>query len=229
MLIESLMKRLIPKSEIDKAKKELRDDFTSRIIKNINDKGCWHLYGIEKPKPVDFLVHFSERGTKKIFFKAKRFAFECFNGDLPEGFVVYSNCEDKYCINPDHHYSSTVQAYLKKLQENGLMKRRKDFKHSPETILKMSEAQKGKKVGKQTKLKMRLAKLGRKRNPEMVAKVAEKYFRGENNACAKLTEQQVLEIRSLKNRVSSHELAKQYPVTHSHIRSIWRKACWKHL
>ena len=54
------MKRLIPKSEIDKAKKELRDDFTSRIIKNINDKGCWHLYGIEKPKPVDFLVHFSE-------------------------------------------------------------------------------------------------------------------------------------------------------------------------
>jgi len=65
------MKRLIPKSEIDKAKKELRDDFTSRIIKNINDKGCWHLYGIEKSKPVDFLVHFSERGTKKYFLKPK--------------------------------------------------------------------------------------------------------------------------------------------------------------
>ena len=223
------MKRLIPKSEVDKAKKELRDDFTSRIIKNINDKCCWHLYGIEKPKPVDFLVHFSERGTKKIFFKAKRFTFECFNGDLPEGFVVYSNCDDKYCINPEHHYSSTVQAYLKKLQKNGLMKRRKNFKHSPETILKMSQAHKGKKPNKAVRLKMRLAKLGIKRNPEMVAKVAEKYFRGENNACAKLTEQQVLEIRSLKNRVSSNELAKQYPVTHSHIRSIWRKACWKHL
>ena len=109
------------------------------------------------------------------------------------------------------------------------MKRRKDFKHSPETILKMSQAHKGKKPNKAVRLKMRLAKLGRKRNPEMVAKVAEKYFRGENNACAKLTEKQVLEIRSLKNRVSSHELAKQYPVTHSHIRSIWRKACWKHL
>jgi hypothetical protein len=147
---------------------------------------------------------------------------------LPEGFAVYSNCDDKYCINPDHHYLSNPQTYLKKLAKNG-WKPRLGFKHSPETILKMSQSHKGKKPNKAVRLKMRLAKLGVKRDPELVAKTAEKYFRGENNACAKLTEQEVLEIRSLKNKVSSYELAKNYPVTPSHIRSIWRKACWKHL
>ena len=70
------MKRLIPKVEIDKAKKELRDSFISRIIKDVNAKGCWHLKSIEKSKIVDFIVHFSERGTKKIFFKAKRLALK---------------------------------------------------------------------------------------------------------------------------------------------------------
>ncbi len=223
------MKRLIPKSEVNKAKKELRDDFIARIIKNVNDKGCWHLKSIEKSKSVDFLVHFSERGTKKIFFKAKRFSFECFSGDLPEGFAVYSNCDDKYCINPDHHYSSTFKSYINKQIKSGSRNVRSGFKHTLETITKMSQSQKGKKPDKQARLKMRLAKLGVKRDPESVAKTAEKYFRGENNACAKLTEQEVLEIRSLKNKVSSHELAKNYPVTHSHIRSIWRKSCWKHL
>lgn len=115
------------------------------------------------------------------------------------------------------------------MEEVGVFKRRSGFKHTPETIAKMSKAQKGKRISKPARLKMRLAKLGVKRDPDLVARTAEKYFRGENNACAKLTESQVLEIRSLKNVVSSRALEKRYPVTHSHIRSIWRKSCWKHL
>ena len=223
------MKRLLPKTLVDKAKTDLRDVFISRIIKNTDEKGCWHLKSADGSKLVDFLCHFRERGTKKIFFKAKRFSFEYFNGDLAENFVVYSSCDDKYCINPSHHYTSTSKDYLKKLAQEGKLRYRSGFKHSPETIIKMSKTHSGKKPSEQTRLKMRYAKLGIKRDPELVARVAEQYFRGEKNACAKLTEKQVLEIRSLKNIISSHELEKRYPVTHSHIRSIWGRNCWKHL
>jgi NUMOD3 motif len=224
------MKRLLPKAEVDRAKQELRDDFISRIIKDINDKACWHLKSVDGSKVVDAIVHFSERGTKKIFFKAKRFAFECFNGDLAEGFAVYANCDDKYCINPDHHYSSTTKDYLKKLEQEGLFKRRSGFKHSPETIAKMSQSQKGRKPTEQARLKMRFAKLGvNNRSPEVVERCAELYYRGEKNATAKLTNEQVLEIRRLEKFYTCHELADQYPVTARHIRATWRRRCWKHL
>lgn len=223
------MKRRLPKALVDKAKTDLRDVFISRIIKNVNEKGCWHLKSADGSKIVDFLCHFSEKGTKKIFFKAKRFSFECFNGDLAENFAVYSSCSDKYCVNPSHHYAATTSDYLRKLTQEGKMKRRSGFKHSPKTIAKMSQTHTGKKPGKEARLKMRRAKLGVARDPELVARVAEQYFQGEKNARAKLTEQQVLEIRELKNITSSRELAKRYPVTHSHVRSIWGRKCWTHL
>lgn len=223
------MKRLIPKSVIDQAKKDLRDQFISRIVKNINHKNCWHLRSIEKQKVVDYICHFSDKGRKKIFFKAKRFAFELFKGDLAENFVVYSNCEDRFCINPDHHFSARIEDHLKKLEKEGILKRRSGFKHSPETLAKMSKSQLGKKPNKQARLKMRLAKLGVKRDPELVARVAQQYFQGEKNACSKLTEKQVRKIRRLKKFSTSRELAKIFPVSHSHIRSIWRRSYWKHL
>lgn len=225
------MKRRLPKSVVDQAKFDLREKIIKRIVKNVSAKGCWHLKSVDGSKIIDAVCHFRDKGKKKIFFKAKRLVFELIKGDLPEGFVVYQsqNCDNKYCVNPDHHYSTTQSDYLKILEIEGIFKRRSGFKHKPETLAKMSQSHKGKKPTHQTKLKMSLAKIGVKRDPDLVAITAEKYFRGENNARAKLTEKQVLEIRSFKNVLSSRELEKRYPVTHSHIRSIWRRACWDHL
>jgi len=225
------MKRLLSKSLVDQAKRDLSQQVLSRIIINANNNGCWHLKSVDGRKIVDAVCHFRESGTKKIFFKAKRLIFELIKGNLPEGFVVYQsqNCDNKYCVNPDHHYSTTHSDYLKILEIEGTFKRRSGFKHKPETLAKMSQSHKGRKPTQQTKLRMSLAKIGVKRNPDLVARTAEKYFRGESNARAKLTEKQVLEIRSFKNVLSSRELEKRYPVTHSHIRSIWRRACWDHL
>jgi hypothetical protein len=223
------MKRQLSKSLVDQAKADLREKVIKRIVKNAHDRSCWHLNSIDGSKIVDAVCHFRDKGTKKIFFKARRLVFELIKGDLPEGFAVYQNCDDKYCVNPDHHYATTPHDYLGILQLKGIYKRRSDFKHKPETLAKMSQSHKGKKPTHQTKLKMSLAKIGVKRDPDLVAITAEKYFRGENNARAKLTEKQVLEIRSFKNVLSSRELEKRYPVTHSHIRSIWRRACWDHL
>ncbi len=223
------MKRQLPKSLVDQAKADLREKVMKRIVKNANNRSCWHLNSIDGSKIVDAVCHFREKGTKKIFFKARRFVFELIKGDLPEGFAVYQNCDNKYCVNPDHHYATTPHDYLGILRLKGSYKGRSGSKHKPETLVKMSQSHKGKKPTQQAKLKMSLAKIGVKRDPDLVALTAEKYFRGENNACAKLTEKQVLEIRSFKNVFSSRELEKRYPVTHSHIRSIWRRTCWDHL
>jgi hypothetical protein len=223
------MKRQLSKSLVDQAKTDLREKIIKRIIKDANDKGCWYLKSVDGSKIVDAVCHFRDKGTKKIFFKAPRLVFELIKGDLPEGFAVYQNCSNKYCVNPDHHYATTPSDYIKILKFEGVYKVRSGFKHKPETLARMSQAHKGKKPTQQARLRMSLAKIGVKRDPDLVAITAEKYFRGENNARAKLTEKQVLEIRSFKNVFSSHELEKLYPVTHSHIRSIWRKSCWKHL
>ncbi|MCE3232594.1 MAG: hypothetical protein K0R98_851 [Rickettsiaceae bacterium] len=225
------MKRQIPKAEVDKAKEELRDAFISRIIRDVNDNGCWHLKSIVKSKEVvDFIIHYSHKGTKRIFFKAKRLAFEYFNGAIAENFVVYPNCDDKYCINPDHHYLSTSADYLKKLEQDGIFTRTRGFKHSPQTIAKMSKAHKGRKPSKKTRLKMRLAKLGHdNRSPETIARCTELYYRGEKNPKAKLTNEQILEIRKLENLCSASELAERYPVTAKHITAIWNRRVWKHI
>ena len=106
------MKRLIPRFLIDKAKSDLREKVLSRIVRKANNKDCWHLKSVDESKIVDAVCHFSEKGTKKIFFEAKRLVFELIKGDLPEGFAVYQNCDDKYCINPDHHYATTPYDYL---------------------------------------------------------------------------------------------------------------------
>lgn len=223
------MKRQLSKSLVDQAKADLREKVIKRIIKNANDESCWHLNSIDGSKVVDAVCHFSEKGTKKIFFKAKRLVFELIKGDLPEGFAVYQSCNNKYCVNPNHHYSTTPSDYIQILKLEGIYKVRSGFKHKSETLAKMSQSRKGRKPNKKTRLKMSLAKIGIRRNPDLVARTAEKYFRGENNACAKLTEEQVFEIRSFKNVISSRELEKRYPVTNSHIRSIWRRSCWKHI
>ena len=202
------MKRRLPKSVVDQAKFDLREKIIKRIVKNVSSKGCWHLKSVDGSKIIDAVCHSIDKGKKKIFFKAKRLVFELIKGDLPEGFAVYQsqNCDNKYCINPDHHYSTTQADYLKILEIEGTFKRRSGFKHKPETLVRMSQAHKGKKPTQQTRLRMSLAKIGVKRDPDLVARTAEKYFRGENNARSKLTEKQVFEIRSFKSVLSSREL-----------------------
>jgi DNA-binding transcriptional regulator YiaG len=53
--------------------------------------------------------------------------------------------------------------------------------------------------------------------------------KGESQGSAKLTEQQVLEIRENKNNLSQRKLAKTYGVSQYAIQAILHKKTWKHL
>lgn len=113
------MKRQLSKALVDQAKADLREKVIKRIVKDANDKGCWHLKSIDGSKIVDAVCHFRDKGTKKIFFKAKRLVFELIKGDLAENFVVYSNCDNRYCVNPDHHHQASSYEHRVKLHKQG--------------------------------------------------------------------------------------------------------------
>lgn len=54
-------------------------------------------------------------------------------------------------------------------------------------------------------------------------------YRGENNGRAKLTADQVLEIRSLGNKLSLTELAKRFSVNRGTLHNILHRKNWKHI
>lgn len=85
------MKRQLPKSLVDQAKVDLRKKVIKRIVKKANNKGCWHLKSVDGSKIVDAVCHFRDKGTKKIFFKARRLVFELIKGEVAEGLSIYSN------------------------------------------------------------------------------------------------------------------------------------------
>lgn len=53
--------------------------------------------------------------------------------------------------------------------------------------------------------------------------------KGEKNSNSKLTEEQVKYILSMKNKISSHALCKQFNISASGIRGIWQRKNWKHI
>lgn len=227
-----ISKSSLSPEQLKQIKQDLKDEFFSRVAKDVNEKGCWHLMQVFKPKPSQFIWHwhYVNGELEKTCFMARRISFEYSKGEVPKELSVYHNCGNQYCVNPNHLYSLAVKDFSKKLRAEGLLKSRSGFKHSSETLAKMSKVKLGKKPTEQARLKMRLAKLGvNTRSPEIIERCAELYYRGEKNATAKLTNAQVLEIRRLEKFRTCHELAAIYPVTARHIRAIWRRRCWKHI
>ena len=52
---------------------------------------------------------------------------------------------------------------------------------------------------------------------------------GERNTHAKLTPEQVLEIRALEGKERPTHIAKRYHVTMQNITAIWKRKSWKHI
>lgn len=102
--------------------------------------------------------------------------------------------------------------------------------HTPETRLKMRNSRLGKKHSEQTRKKISASHMGKRVSDEArkkmsIAKTGKQ--RGEQNPTAKLTEAQVLEIRS--SRVTHKKLARQYGVTGGAVAAIRQGKNWKWL
>jgi hypothetical protein len=101
----------------------------------------------------------------------------------------------------------------------------------------ISKFHKGKKVSEETKKKMSEAQLGekninwgKKASEETKEKMKESANRGENSLSSKLTDSDVLEIRTLHNKkISSRKLCKIFNVSKTNILCIVNRKTWKHI
>lgn len=113
---------------------------------------------------------------------------------------------------------------------NKMSQARKGIPKSAEHRRKIGLAHKGRKPSKETCAKMRASRKGWRPSPELTAIQREK-CKGEGNGRAKLTAEQVYEIREryAQGDISLPKLAEDYPVTFSAIHRIVIGETWKHL
>lgn len=76
-------------------KKRLKK-LNSKIIRNVNSKGCWYWTGFHKPK-----------GYAQIKWNGKTYSlhklmFILFKGSIPKHLVCRHTCNNTRCVNPDH-------------------------------------------------------------------------------------------------------------------------------
>ena len=180
-----------------------------------------------KKKASNCLIYYYNKGNKQVHFQSKRFSYEYFKGDITDKSSVYQTCGDLFCINPDHlrlkTFSESIKEHIKIHGSNQSGKKR-----SKKTRSKMSLSQMGKKHSEKTKLKMRDLKLGVKRKKE-VLEIMSKASRGTNNAMAKLTEDDIRQIRYYHHKLSITQIATMFSISLSHTKSIIYRRSWKHI
>lgn len=135
--------------------------------------GCWNWIRASRPgkRPYGRLVVGSRSDGSRRTTSAHRYAFEIFNGPIPEGMHVCHHCDNARCCNPSHLFLGTAK-------DNADDRDRK----------------------------------GRNKAPP--------HARGGQSPSARLTDEQVGEIRS--SPLSSRALAPIYGISDSHIRAIRR-------
>ena len=134
-------------------------------------------------------------------YRAHRYIYESQIGPIADGLCVCHRCDNPGCVRPDHLWLGT----------------------SPEnTADKMSKNRHKVVSGDMHYLR---------RNPELqwLHRNPEKATRGEKHPSSKLTESQVIEIRSLAQSLSTRTLAEAFSVCPANIKSILKRKTWAHI
>jgi len=216
----------------------LSEKFLSKIKKDVNDNGCWYLKSDDGSSFKD-VFYFKRKG-----YKAKRFAYIHYKGKIKAGLKVLCKCNDKFCINPDHHFLGTGSDQIKLIMSRG-WKHKKGWKQKPEVIKIISKTHKGKVISQEMREHLRKVNLGKKHslitrmkmsrnrigisvNEEARKKIAATK-QGEKNYNTRLDAETVRKIRSLEGKMKISKVADKFSISYVHVVNIWKKKVWKHV
>lgn len=137
-------------------------------------------------------------GRSGAQIRAHRFSYEIHNGAIPQGMLVCHTCDTPACVRPDHLWLGTAADNNEDMGRKG----RRGAVAREKTLLYQ--------------------------NPERSpSHIDPKITQGENNGRAKLTWEQVSEIRSLSGSLGTVELAQRYGISRGNIRRIVTGKYWK--
>ena len=166
-----------------------------------SESGCWEWTGCKTGFKAQY-GSFTPFGTKAGY--AHRFSYEYHFGAIPEGMFVCHSCDNPGCVRPDHLFLGTPKDNTQDAKAKGRLSTgvsSHNFQRA--TVKVMSEWY------EPTDIKTR----------------------GEGNGLAKLTEQDVREIRKLASDkvMTLTDMAKHYGTCRSNIRQIITGKTWRHV
>lgn len=144
-------------------------------------------------------------------YLSHRISFEITNGDIMPNKQVLHHCDNPPCCNPDHLFQGTHADNMRDMASKG----RSAFQVHPEMVKHLIETRKhNPQHGDNHYMR---------RNPENAERVM-----GRNNPQAKLSDEQVIQIRNIKG-MTHKEIANKYGVCRQLISQIIRRIIWKHI
>ena len=226
--------------------------FLSKIVKNANDKDCWYL---RSDDGLSFKTDFYLNGKK---FRAQKFSYEHFVEKVKPSLKVLCKCNDKLCINPDHHFAGNAKDQFALLYQKG-WRHPKGHKLSPERIEALRKINKGKIIPQEMRDHLRKINLGKKHSAEIRKKISANRMgvpvkeearikiaaskQGQKNWNTRLTEADILKIRKLAGNADSKpkgkrvklgkytitEIAEMFGISPVHVINIRKRKVWKHI